>query len=156
MTMNPTAAEMQTASKDVPFQPEPRYTSGGSAWRGWIVFAGVMLMLVGSFQLIAGLVALFEDQYYLVGQNGLVVHVNYTAWGWIHIGLAVINMLAGFGLFTGKTWARVWAVIVAGLSAIVNLGFTSAYPIWVIMMVTLDVIVMYALLAHWDEMKEAR
>jgi hypothetical protein len=131
-------------------QEQPR---GGSAWSGWIIFAGVMLGLVGAFQLIEGFVALFDDGYYLVSRNGLVVHMSYTGWGWVHIALGAVNILAGFGLFAGKTAARIWAIAVAGVSAIANLGFTAAYPVWAIMLVALDVIVIYALCAHWNELE---
>ncbi len=129
---------------------EPKH---GSAWSGWIIFAGVMLGLVGAFQLIEGFVALFEDGYYLVTRNGLVVHMSYTGWGWTHIALGAVNILAGFGLFAAKTAARIWAIFVAGVSAIVNLGFTAAYPVWTIMIVTLDVIIIYALCAHWNDLE---
>ena len=116
-----------------------------------MIFAGVMLMLLGAYQLTAGLVALFEHNYYLVNSHGLVVHLSYTGWGVVHLILAGINLLAGFGLMTGQDWARWWGIIVAGLSAIVNLGFTSAYPVWVVILISLDVIVIYALSVHWRE-----
>lgn len=125
----------------------------GSAWSGWIIFAGVMLGLVGAFQLIEGFVALFEHGYYLVSRHGLVVHMSYTGWGWLHIGLGAVNILAGIGLFAGKTAARIYAILVAGLSAIANLGFTAAYPVWAITLIALDVIVIYALCAHWHDLE---
>jgi len=122
-----------------------------AAWRGWIVFAGLMLMVVGAFQAIEGLVALFRDEYYVVTDNGLVVEMDYTGWGWIMLGLAVANILAGVGVLRGQTWARIWAIAAASLSVIVNLGFTSAYPLWVLMIVTLDIVIIYAMCVHWDE-----
>ena len=159
MTETPTApgtpASAGTPRTQYPQTPTPRHTER-SGWSGWIIFAGVMLMLVGTFQLIAGLVALLEDDYYAVTKNGLVVHMSFTGWGWVHIGLAAINIAAGFGVVTGRGWARVWAIIVASLSAIVNIGFLAASPVWVVTMVTLDVIVIYALCVHWDEMKQSR
>jgi len=130
--------------------PEPKR---GGAWSGWIIFAGVILGLVGCFQLIEGFVALFDDGYYLVTRNQLVVHMTYTGWGWVHIALGAVNILAGFALFAARTWARIWAILVASVSAIANLGFTAAYPVWVIIIVTLDIIVIYALCAHWNELE---
>jgi len=144
-----TSTSIPTTPTGVPSATQGRATGG--AWAGWILFAGIMLMLVGSFQLIAGLVAIFQRHYYLVGTNGNVVHLNYTGWGWLHIAVAALNVAAGFGLITGKTWARIWAMAVAGVSAIVNLGFTAAYPVWTIIMVTIDVIIIYALAVHWDD-----
>lgn len=132
-----------------------RAAKTSTAWSGWIVFAGMMLMVVGMFQAIEGLVALFNDSYYVVSKNGLVVHLDYSAWGWIMLALAVANLLAGFGVLTGKTWARVWAIAAAVVSIVANIGFTSAYPIWVVMLVSFDVIVIYALCVHWDEVANA-
>ncbi len=132
--------------------PRPeRALPEGSPWTGWIVFAGIMLILVGAFQAMAGLVAIFQDRYFVVANTGLTIHLNYTAWGWIHLGLAAINMLAGFGLLAARTWARVWAVAVAALSAITNLAFLSAYPVWVTIMITLDIVVIWALTVHWAD-----
>lgn len=147
MTQTPTATHPRT---DFEQSPPPKRSS---AWSGWIIFAGVMLALVGSFQLIEGFVALLDKSYYLVARQGLVVHMSYTGWGWVHIGLGTINILAGFGLFAGSTAARIWAILVASISAIVNLGFTAAYPVWVIMVVTIDIIILFALCAHWNELE---
>jgi hypothetical protein len=146
MTQTPTATYPRT---DFDQTPPPKRSS---AWSGWIIFAGVILALVGTFQLIEGFVALFDKSYYLVSHNGLTVHMSYTGWGWVHIAFGAINILAGFGLFAGRTAARIWAILVASISAIVNLGFTAAYPVWVIIVVTLDVIILYALCAHWNEL----
>jgi hypothetical protein len=131
----------------------PPQSTRGSAWSGWIIFAGVMLALVGCFQLIEGFVALFDDGYYLVHNNGLVVHMSYTGWGWLHLALGAVNIVAGFGLFAGRTAARIWAIFVASVSAIANIGFTSAYPVWVVIIVAIDVIVIYALCVHWNELE---
>ena len=56
-----------------------------TGWVGWIAFAGVMMVLLGTFHAIQGLVALFQDEYFLVAKSGLTVHVDYTAWGWVHL-----------------------------------------------------------------------
>jgi hypothetical protein len=120
----------------------------GSGWRGWIVFAAVMLALLGTFHAIAGLVALFEEDYFLVSESGLVVSADFTAWGWTHLLIGAVFILTAFFLVTGATWARVVTVAVASLSAIVNLVFLSAYPLWGVIMITLDVLVIYAVTAH--------
>ncbi|MFL6160792.1 MAG: hypothetical protein ACJ74U_01060 [Jatrophihabitantaceae bacterium] len=147
--------EIPTASSGrPPYAPtSPRPESGVTAWKGWIVFAGIMLMVMGAFQAIEGLVAIFQDDYYAVSKNGLVVHVDYTAWGWVMLVIAVLNFAAGYGVLRGLTWGRIWAIGIAALSIIANLGFTSAYPVWVVMIVTLDVIIIFALCVHWDEMR---
>ena len=120
-----------------------------SGWYGWVVFAGIMLCLLGIFHAMVGFVALFQEDYFLVGDSGLMVGVDYTAWGWSHLILGVVIAGAGVALTTrGATWARVVAVVVAVISAVVNLGFMSAYPLWSVMMIVVDVLVIYAVTAH--------
>ncbi|MGH3458742.1 DUF7144 family membrane protein [Aeromicrobium sp.] len=128
-----------------------RNPSSGSGWYGLIVFAGAMMILLGSFHAMAGLVALFKDDYFLVGQNGLVVTADFTTWGWVHLIVGSVIALAGFALFAGATWARVIAVIVAVFSALVNLAFLAAYPVWGAIMIALSVLVIYAVTAHGGE-----
>jgi hypothetical protein len=127
-----------------------------TGWVGWIVFAGTMMSLVGTFHVIQGLVALFDNGYYLVSQNGLVVSVDYTTWGWAHLIAGVVVLGAGLGLFTGRTWARAVGVIVASISAILNFAFIAAFPVWSLTIIALDVFVIYAITAHGAEMKAAR
>jgi hypothetical protein len=138
----------QGPAPHVSYPPEP------SAWTGWVVFGGVMLIMMGAFQVIEGLVALFDDGFYAVRSNGLVVHVDYTTWGWVHLIIGVVAVLAGAGLLVGNMAARVVGVLAAFLSAIVNLAFISAYPIWSAIMITIDVIVIYAIIVHGRELKD--
>jgi hypothetical protein len=130
--------------------PEP------TGWVGWGVFAAVMMLMMGSFHAIAGLVALFRDDYYLVSKNGLVVHADYTAWGWTYLIGGALIVVAGAALLSGKMWARVVAVALAILSAIANMAFFEAYPWWSAIMITLDVLVIWALTVHGAEMKSLR
>jgi hypothetical protein len=124
-----------------------------TAWVGWVFFAGIMMLIVGVFQAMMGLVALFDDQYFLVSRSGLVVSVDYTTWGWIHMLLGTVVGLAGLGVMFGQMWARVIGIIFAAVSAIANIGFLAAYPIWAITTITLDIIVIYALAVHGREAK---
>src|SRR3954464_15669889 len=124
-----------------------------TGWVGWILFAGMMLILIGTFQAIAGLVALFDDDFYVVTSNQLVVHANYTAWGWTHLLLGVLAVFAGYGLMSGQMWARVVAIGIAFVSAVVNLAFLAAYPVWGVILITLDVLVIWAVSVHGHEMK---
>ena len=125
-----------------------------SAWTGWVVFGAMMMILLGTFQAIAGLVALFDDGYYVVVSDELQVNVDYTAWGWTHLLVGLVALAAGIGLMTGQMWARVVGVAVAMVSAIVNLAFLAAFPVWAIIMITLDVIIIYAITAHGGELKQ--
>jgi hypothetical protein len=134
-------------------ETESRYGDAQTAWAGWVVFGGVMLIMLGAFQVIQGLVALFDDGFYLVAQSGLVVDVNYNTWGWIHTIIGIVAILTGIGLLAGNMAARIVGVGIAFLSALVNLAFLSAYPVWSTIMITLDVIVIYAIIVHGRELK---
>ena len=125
-----------------------------TAWVGWIAFAGMMMILLGTFHAIQGLVALFQDEYFLVAKSGLVVHVDYTTWGWAHLILGIVIALAGISLFTGKVWARVLGVLIVMISAVVNIGFLAAYPIWSALMIAVDILVIWALTVHGGELKQ--
>jgi hypothetical protein len=124
-----------------------------TAWVGWIAFAGFMMVMLGTFHAIQGLVALFKDQYFLVGKSGLTLSLDFTTWGWIHIIGGIIIAGAGIALFVGKMWARTVGVILAMSSAIVNVSFLAAYPIWSVMMIAVDVLVIWAITVHGSELK---
>ncbi len=143
------------SSMDPSEQRSPMQTGGpdDSAWTGWIAFAGVVMVMLGIFHAIQGLVALFKDDYYAVHSSGLVVSVNYTTWGWVHLLGGIILVAAGAAVFTGQLWARTIGVILALVSAVVNVGFLAAYPVWSMMMIALDVVVILALTVHGSEMK---
>ncbi|QWZ08658.1 hypothetical protein KRR39_01990 [Nocardioides panacis] len=152
----PTAATGATETTGAPGVPQQRGYQAPpepSAWTGWVTFAAMMMVLLGVFQAIAGLVALFDDGYYLVGPSGLVVNVNYTTWGWVHLIVGLAALAAGFGLFRGAMWARVLGITVASISAIVNFAFIAAFPFWALTMITLDVIFIYAIAAHGRELQ---
>lgn len=128
-------------------EPEP------TGWVGWILFAGIMLILVGSFQAIAGLVGIFNDKYYALPSKDLVVSVDYTAWGWTHLVLGLLAIFAGYGVMVGQMWARVVAISLVSISAIVNLAFINAAPVWATILITMDVLVIWALSVHGREVK---
>lgn len=130
--------------------------SGGTrptGWVGWILFAGSMLFLIGTYQVIAGLVALFDDGYWAVTSKGLVLDMSYTAWGWTHIVLGVLALATGTGMMLGQTWARVVGIGIAFLSALAALGFLGASPVWSLLLITFDVLVIYALCVHGRELQ---
>ena len=130
-------------------QPDP------SGWTGWVVFASFMMLLVGAFQSIQGLVALFDDGFYLTGEDGLVVNVDYNVWGTVHLLLGLLLLASGFGVMAGNLVARTVGVILAGLSALANMAFIGAYPIWSLIIITVDVLVIYALIVHGREMHDS-
>jgi hypothetical protein len=156
-----TTVPAQTRGQDeitrTPAAPGRRaQASEPSGWVGWILFGSVMLMLMGAFHAIAGITALVRSGYYAVPSADLLVSVDYVGWGWTHIGLGVLAWVAAFGLLTGRMWARVTAVALAGLSAVVNMAFIEAYPLWSLTLIVLNVIVIYAITTHGAELKNTR
>jgi hypothetical protein len=139
---------MSDAAADLPYEPPPE---PARPWFGWIAFGGAMMIVLGSFHVIAGLVALLDDQKFLVSKSGLVVEADYTAWGWTHLILGIVIALAGIGLFSGQTWARIVAVMLAMFSAVANLAFLAANPIWSTIMIAIDILVIYAVLVYGDK-----
>jgi hypothetical protein len=122
-----------------------------SGWTvGFVYFAGAMMILIGIFHAINGLAAIFEDEFFVVGRN-YVFDLDVTAWGWIHLigGLIVIG--AGIGVYNGAPWARTVGVIIAGLSAIANFFYIPYYPVWSVLIIALDIMVILALLAFSRE-----
>jgi hypothetical protein len=119
---------------------------------GWIGFAGIAMLILGGIDFLQGLIALFEDEYFLVTQSGFLV-VDLTAWGWIMLIWGVLLALAGYGLLAGQTWARWFAIVVVSLNVFAQLGFlgNSTYPLWALTALALNVVVLFALTARWDE-----
>jgi hypothetical protein len=120
-------------------RPEP------SGWAlGGIAFAASILLLVGVFQIIAGLVAIFDDEFYVVAQN-YTFELDTSVWGWLHLLLGIVLVGTGWGLFSRAPWAGVTAIILAILSAVLNFFFIPFYPFWSILIIALDVWVIWAL-----------
>jgi hypothetical protein len=111
------------------------------------------MMFLGVLQGIVGLAGIFKDSYYVVAENSLLVF-DYTAWGWINLIIGIVVFFAGLELLrSGAKWARVIAVLLAGLSLIANITFIQAYPLWSIIMGIIDVLVIYALTFHGSELE---
>ena len=119
---------------------------------GWIGFAGILLLVVGSIDFMQGLIALFEDEYFVVTQSGYLV-VDLTAWGWIMLIWGVLLVLAGLGLLSAQGWARWFAIVLVCVNFITQLGFlgNSQYPLWSLTVIALNIIILYALTARWSE-----
>ena len=114
---------------------------------GFILFAAIMMIMVGVFQAIQGLVAIFENEFYVATRNYLF-QFDATTWGWIHLLLGLLVAFAGWGLLSGRTWARTVAIILAVLSALANFLFIPYYPFWSLLLITLDIFVIWAVAAH--------
>ena len=120
-------------------------------WVGWVVFAGLTMIIVGTIEVMMSMVAFFNRAYYYVAASALAVHINYGAWGWIQLLIGLVFIAAGYGLIAGQLWARITAVVIAFLSAVANLAFIAAYPWWALTVIALDVVIIYAVTVHGAE-----
>jgi hypothetical protein len=122
-----------------------------TGWVGWIAFASFFMIINGIFGALQGLTALLRDEsYFVVTKDGLLTF-DYPSWGWIHLILGIVLILVGIYLLRGAGWARVLAVLLVGLHMIAQFGFLSAYPVWGIITIAIDVVILYALLVHGRE-----
>ncbi len=124
--------------------------SSSSGWTGWVVFAGVFMIIEAIIQIIAGLVALFNSSFYVLGVERLWI-VDVTTWGWIHLLLGLVILSAGSAVLNGKLWGRIVGIFMAALALIVNFAFIPVYPIWSIIAIVVSSLVIYALVVHGKE-----
>jgi hypothetical protein len=125
-----------------------------TGWTGWIVFAGVMMIIAGSLNAFYGVVAAVNDDW--VGwTNRENAFLDVSQWGWVHIVVGLIVLLCGIGLFSGNIIARTVAVIIASISLVSNFFFIPVYPLWALTVITIDVLVIWAVTAHGREMRKA-
>ena len=117
---------------------------------GWTTFAAVMLIIAGALDALWGLAAVLNDEVVTVGGRGVIVW-DITAWGWFHLILGAILLVTAWGVATMQSWARWTAVGFATLSAITQVGVLPAFPLWALIVIALDVIVIYGLTARWDQ-----
>lgn len=123
--------------------------SYGSAWGGWVLFAGVMLLVIGGVNIVEGIVALVQSTQVVLVANRLYL-VDLTSWGWVLLISGLVLGATGLGLLFGQTWARIVGVIVVSLHAIAQVMWIGAYPIWSLLMIALDTVVIFALTARWS------
>ena len=116
-----------------------------SSWAiGGITFAAVMMVMIGAFQALAGLAAIVNDEFFVIGRN-YTFDLDVTAWGWIHLLLGILLLCAGFALFRARAWAGVVALVLAMLSGIANFFFIPYYPWWSLLIIALDIWVIWSL-----------
>ncbi len=109
--------------------------------------AGILMFLLGGWWIIAGFVAIVNDDFFIVTQEW-IFEFSTTSWGWTHLILGIVVLLASFGLFTGAVWARTVGVILAVISGLVAFAWLAYYPVWAILFVTMSVLTVWALTVH--------
>jgi hypothetical protein len=127
-----------------------------TGWVGWGWFAAIVVLIAGVFDAIYGLIAvLAPGSAYFVAVEGDLALFNLQGWGWWHIITGVLLVLTAIALFAGATWARVVAVILVGLNALGQLFLLPVQPWWSLIVLTLDILVIYALTVHGRELEVA-
>jgi hypothetical protein len=121
-------------------------TSSGLAV-GVTVSAAIILILAGVCHAMQGVVGLATNEFYVVGQKW-IFQFDLTTWGWIHILVGLIAVLAGIGLFFGAIWARTLGVIIAAVSILANFLWLPYFPVWGVLIIAFDMFVIWALTAH--------
>jgi hypothetical protein len=125
-----------------------------SGWAiGWTTFAALMMMLIGFWHAMAGLVAILDDGFYGAARE-YVFRFNTTTWGWIHLIVGIIVLLAGVGLFRSAVWARTIGVIMAAVSGLVGFAWLPYFPVWGVIFIAGAVAVIWALTAHGRDIDE--
>src|SRR4051794_4920459 len=126
-----------------------------TGWIAWILFGGLMLVLLGGAHITIGSLALIRPEALEGSRSDLLLDVDLTALGWIHIVLGVVLMVAGAGLMLGQVWARVIAIVLACVAFLITSAYVSVYPIWSVVSIGLCAIVLYATVAHGGELTRA-
>jgi hypothetical protein len=127
-----------------------RSLPAGAGPNGWLAFAAIMLFLNGTFGALFGLAAVLNDDVVTVGGSGGVVLWDISAWGWFSIAIGLLMVTTGVGLVTGNSAARWLAVAFTCLSALLQFAYISAFPLWSIFVIVLDVVILYQLVARWQ------
>ncbi|GAA5050188.1 hypothetical protein HNP84_004126 [Thermocatellispora tengchongensis] len=125
-----------------------------TGWVGWVWFAGLMMIMSGVFNAISGLYAIFKGDFYIQTARRLLLF-DLTAWGWVHLLLGVLLVVAGVAVSVGQTWARVVAAVLVMINAITQLIWITINPWWSLAVIALDVVILYALIVHGREAAEA-
>ena len=118
---------------------------------GWIVFAAVLMLIIGSIDFFEGLIAAIRKTYYVATPSQIIVF-DVTTWGWLTLLWGIVLFLAGLALWSGASWARWFTIVAVSIHILGQLGWlgSSAYPLWTLTGITLGIIVLYALTARWE------
>jgi hypothetical protein len=139
-------------STQIPSQPAKSPGLRETPWvRSFAMFAGALMLVAGVYHVLAGVAALVHDVLF-VSTPEYIYAFDITGWGWAHMVLGVVVGAAGVAVLQGRTWARVVGIILAGLSLIANFLFIPYYPIWSMVIIALDIIVIWALALYHREL----
>jgi hypothetical protein len=123
-----------------------------SRWTGWIGFAGWIMIVIGVLDFFEGLIAVIRSEYYVLTANQIIVF-DTTTWGWLTLLWGIVLVFVGWGLLTRSSWARWVAIIALSINIVGQLSFlgSATYTLWALTVLTLSIVVLYALIVRWDE-----
>ena len=124
-------------------------------WEGWVGFGGVLMTIIGGFAVIEGLLALSSPTFFQTG-GGRVLAMNLAGWGWLHLVLGILVVVAGLSVLGGATWARGVGVALVAINMVVQLVWLPAFPVWSIIIIACDLLVLYAIATTWHDWRTAR
>lgn len=146
---------MSTTSRGQAFSAETAPTGASDGYTaysdddrgyGWVAFAGVLLLVVGTLNCIEGIAAIGNAHFFHHGTNYIMGSLN--AWGWTILILGVLQLAVGFGIFVKNQFARWAGVVVLACNAVAQLLFIPAYPFWSLTLFAIDVLAIYGLVAY--------
>ena len=121
---------------------------------GVTVFAGIMLILGGGFEALQAIAAIVNDKYLVVLPN-YIYSFDLTAWGWIHLLIGLAMAAIGICLLLGQGWALIAGIVVAAISALINFTWLPYSPLWAIVLIAVDVLVIWALISIRQQAKSS-
>ena len=126
------------------------------SWTGWVMFGGIVMIIAGAFDALLGLTAiLLPSNEYLFLTDEAVILLDAAGWGWWHLIIGAAIVLVGIFVLRGATWARIAGVVLVSINAISQLGLLAVQPLWSLIMILLDIIVIFALIVHGRELKRS-
>jgi hypothetical protein len=113
---------------------------------GWVAFSGVLLLIVGTINTIEGIAAIGNAHFFVHNTNYVFASLN--TWGWIALCIGVVQLLVGLGVFAKNQFARWAGVFILSLNALAQLLMMPAYPLWSLLIFTVDILAIYGLVAY--------
>ena len=141
------------ASRDAVPATETDYYEDDERGYGWVAFAGTLLFIVGTINVIEGIAAIGNANFF--AHNTHYVFANLNTWGWIVLILGSCQLLVGLGVFVKNQFARWTGVVVLGANCLAQFLMMPAYPLWALMMITMDILAIYGLIAYGKRIAEA-
>ncbi len=150
-------AVQATTDTQVPYDryaAERSYAQDEEHGYGWVMFAGTLLLMLGTINLIEGLAAIGSSHFFV--NNTHYIAGSLKTWGWVLLFVGVAEWGVGVGVFIKNQFARWVGVIILGVNSIVQLMIMPAYPFWSLSIFTLDILAIFGLIAYGARISTAR